>query len=844
MDRKCMHGFLLCAAVVFANGCLSGCDGGGLGARAGATGGESIGNPVPVPLDDVLRIVGGMWVDSPIDRVARNRVSARDPGGPTVGPPRVVANSPDSFDIEITEVEAPYTLGEITQLRIAVDEFLGHYVLDVSAEHRTDSGSMLVTVVRERALDHEFVLQLVAVDAQGLEGEIVEASTAFFSASAGEDAIVSIGRDVELHAVFTGGTGTPRVEWTQVAGPGVALDDSLSASTTFVPKEAATYVMRLGAVDPTGILDVDLVTILAVEMFTVEAGESRVIVVGETVELRGSAGGGSGQATFAWTEISHHGISIENPASRIATFVPPEAGEYEFQLTAIDEAQGAAFDRVIHLAVDGLTAQASAPADAARGETIQLVGEVAGGSPPYAFRWSQRSGPTVTIRDRTNQTALVTLTEVGTYEFRLLVEDSMAFDASAAATTVQCDDGVFCNGQETCQDGECRAGPEPCPTGEECDEVSDSCTPCACDDGDPCTEDACGTDGECVFTPKVCDDGLYCNGLEFCNERGECEAGEIPCCGNPCNEANDACVLAVVLVSSRDNDKVLAYNGYTGTYIRDLVDATDGIDYPNGMAFDDDGYFYVANVGTDSVFKRSLLTGEPVLECTGGLLDGPDGVLLGPDMLLVSSYATDSVERYDLASGVWLDSFVPPGSGGLDAPSDLIWSGAGNLLVSSGHSDQVLEYDGSTGGFVGVRAGGDRLDYPYGLLEDGSGDLLVASYSTDEILRYEPDGTYLGPCVTAGSGGLDMPTDLAWASNGDLLVASGGTNRILAYDRDTCGYIGPFSIGGVLARPNHIATTTVLDPDCNCNGIIDQWDIDTGPSEDVNGNGVPDECES
>jgi hypothetical protein len=41
-----------------------------------------------------------------------------------------------------------------------------------------------------------------------------------------------------------------------------------------------------------------------------------------------------------------------------------------------------------------------------------------------------------------------------------------------------CDDDLFCNGQETCADGQCEDGPAPCVEGEEsCNEDTDSCEP-------------------------------------------------------------------------------------------------------------------------------------------------------------------------------------------------------------------------------------------------------------------------------------------------------------------------------------------------------------------------------
>lgn len=71
--------------------------------------------------------------------------------------------------------------------------------------------------------------------------------------------------------------------------------------------------------------------------------------------------------------------------------------------------------------------------------------------------------------------------------------------------TAPCDDGVFCNGTDTCSSGSCSAhAGNPCTTecNRTCNETTDSCfnpatTPC--DDGDACTlHDACDGTGTCV----------------------------------------------------------------------------------------------------------------------------------------------------------------------------------------------------------------------------------------------------------------------------------------------------------------------------------------------------------
>ncbi|MEE9295816.1 MAG: endonuclease [Phycisphaerae bacterium] len=82
-----------------------------------------------------------------------------------------------------------------------------------------------------------------------------------------------------------------------------------------------------------------------------------------------------------------------------------------------------------------------------------------------------------------------------------------------------CDDGLFCNGTETCVAGSCVAGADPCP-GQNCDEATDTCADC--------------------FNDAQCDDGLFCNGPETC-VANLCQAGTDPCAPLPCNEGTDTC---------------------------------------------------------------------------------------------------------------------------------------------------------------------------------------------------------------------------------------------------------------------------------------------------------------
>ena len=68
-----------------------------------------------------------------------------------------------------------------------------------------------------------------------------------------------------------------------------------------------------------------------------------------------------------------------------------------------------------------------------------------------------------------------------------------ASDACGCLTNEDCDNDVFCDGAETCVEGVCQAGTNPCPVNEDfcdgvesCNEESDTCT----STGDPCTDPA------------------------------------------------------------------------------------------------------------------------------------------------------------------------------------------------------------------------------------------------------------------------------------------------------------------------------------------------------------------
>jgi hypothetical protein len=244
--------------------------------------------------------------------------------------------------------------------------------------------------------------------------------------------------------------------------------------------------------------------------------------------------------------------------------------------------------------------------------------------------------------------------------------------------------------------------------------------------------------------------------------------------------------------------------------------------------------------------------GDLVASGVGGL-SNPTGLLLtSAGTLLVAGTNTNNVLAYDAGSGAPQGEFVTAGDGGLTGPAHLTLGPNGNLFVSSG-DDQVREYDGTSGDYVRtlVSAGSGGLSLPQGLVFKPDGNLLVSSTGGDEILEYDgASGAFLGQWdhggLDAGFWALNNPIDLALGPNGNVYVSSSNANTaVQMYDVDTGAFMRTYYVlqdAGPVQGAGGIAFVDGSGIDCNLNLIPDDCDIDSGHSDDTNGDGVPDEC--
>ncbi len=248
----------------------------------------------------------------------------------------------------------------------------------------------------------------------------------------------------------------------------------------------------------------------------------------------------------------------------------------------------------------------------------------------------------------------------------------------------------------------------------------------------------------------------------------------------------------------------------------DSVDESGGLDSPAAMVVGPDSNIYVTSSATPGVLRFNGTTGElldtePFIAAGGGL-SNPQALAFGPGGALYVASDSNEILRYDGATGVLLEVLVSDDSGtaadetgGLDGPTGILFGPNGNLLVSSFNSDQVLKYDRTTGEFLGVldEAQSGGLDGPRGLAINANGQLVVASSLNNTLLTYDAEvDTYRNDYGTAASG-LIAPVGLGIDATGNSYVTS-ASNEVLRFDQHG-NFLDTFVASGNLANPTAVA---------------------------------------
>lgn len=233
-------------------------------------------------------------------------------------------------------------------------------------------------------------------------------------------------------------------KWTQISGPTVVISNATGLQASIIANTAGLYVFEMaatvGAMTKTATTSVLVnglpVDVTPVPFFTVSAGDAKVVATPDptAVTLAGnlmSQGVDASAVAYKWTQLSGPAVGISNATSLKASIVTNVAGLYEFELAAT--VGGATKTATTSVQVKALTAvPPAATVFAISAGDSQVVGpdatavllagvlSIEGALPSsVSYKWTQTSGPAVTIANANSLKASAVIGNPGFYVFEL-----------------------------------------------------------------------------------------------------------------------------------------------------------------------------------------------------------------------------------------------------------------------------------------------------------------------------------------------------------------------------------------------------------------------------------------
>lgn len=161
-------------------------------------------------------------------------------------------------------------------------------------------------------------------------------------------------------------------------------------------------------------------------------------------------------------------------------------------------------------------------------------------------------------------------------------------------------------------------------------------------------------------------------------------------------------------VAGANINSVLRFDGASGAF-KDVFASGNGMNGTVGLTFAPNGDLYVGAALSNAAYRFNS-QGQFIRTYGGGALSNVTGVLLDSQNRLLTAYSVSNrIQRYNL-NGVSAGSFGVTGF--LNTPIGMILDPDGNLLVGSFGTDSVLKYDATTGAFLGtlIASGSGGLD--------------------------------------------------------------------------------------------------------------------------------------
>ena len=214
-----------------------------------------------------------------------------------------------------------------------------------------------------------------------------------------------------------------------------------------------------------------------------------------------------------------------------------------------------------------------------------------------------------------------------------------------------------------------------------------------------------------------------------------------------------------------------------------------GLEGPRGLAFDNSGNLYVANLGNGTIGKYNSNGGTIDASFVTGLRE-PFGLAFdnSGNLYVSNSYYFGKIGKYNSNGGVLNANLVT----GLTGPYGIAFDTSGNLYVATLFNSTIGKYD-SNGGVLNANfiTGLSGLD-PVGIAFDNSGNLYVSKIGNNTIGKYDSNGGVLNANFITG---LSGPFFLAFDNFGNLYVSN------------IDGTIGKYNSNGETIDANFITLT-------------------------------------
>lgn len=283
----------------------------------------------------------------------------------------------------------------------------------------------------------------VVADCAGVASDPVEVVATIVNvaplAAARRLSVIEAGEHLELSARGSSDGNADRLAfaWAQVGGRPV-FGGGGSGAISMELEEAGAYRFRVIVSDPAGAAGVAETDVVAVGNHRVPVAVAASPVtgaVGQAIALDASGSYREGGSAFAWRQVDGPAVSITGADAPLASFVPPAAGSYAFEVTVSRKGLASPPALVRAFVAEAGSplpvAMATAPAVAVVGTEVTLdgSGSTAGSGGGLEYAWRQTAGPATGVGSADRALATAYLFSPGSYEFELTVREGGAASA-------------------------------------------------------------------------------------------------------------------------------------------------------------------------------------------------------------------------------------------------------------------------------------------------------------------------------------------------------------------------------------------------------------------------------